>query len=196
MAAELRLMLKGGSGWWRIVALGLIIAGAVNAPDADRAVLTLAWIWPLLLWSPMGTREARHSTDRLIFSSAHSLGRQLPAAWLAGVALAAILGSGVALRWALAGDWQAMASLAAGACFIPSLALALGVLTGSSKAFEILYLTLWYLGPLNRTPDIDFLGASPQAFAAGAPLRFLIATVVLFAVALLGRRRQIYGYAY
>lgn len=50
----------------------------------------------------------------------------------------------------------------AGALFIPSLALALGVLTGSGKTFEVIYV-LWMYGVLQRVPAFDFVGTSPKS---------------------------------
>jgi len=48
----------------------------------------------------------------------------------------------------------------AGALFIPSLALALGVWAKSSRPFEGLFTALWYSGPLNRVPGLDFTGGA------------------------------------
>jgi hypothetical protein len=47
----------------------------------------------------------------------------------------------------------------AGALFLPSLALALGVWSGTGKPYEGLLTAIWYVGPLNHTPGLDFTGA-------------------------------------
>jgi ABC-2 type transport system ATP-binding protein len=105
LLAELQLMLKRQRWWWYVVAAGLLIASLANpAQDARRELLPWVWLWPILLWSAMGTREARHETDELVFSAAHPLRRQFPAAWFAGVIVAVLMGSGVALRLLLARD--------------------------------------------------------------------------------------------
>ena len=57
---------------------------------------------------------------------------------------------------AVSGDWVGVEKVAAGASFIASLALALGAASGSSKLFEALYTALWYIGPLNRVPALDY----------------------------------------
>src|ERR1022692_1151903 len=127
VAAELRLMLKGQRWWWYAVAAGLLV-GELASPlaAARQGVLLAAWIWPLLIWSQMGCREARHATGPLLFSSERALTRQLPALWTAGVAVAALTGGGVAIRLLLTADWQGLAAWISAAIFIPSLALALG----------------------------------------------------------------------
>ncbi|MGH7599470.1 MAG: hypothetical protein ACREOI_24205 [bacterium] len=190
--AELRLMLKGVSRWWYLVACGLIVA-QLSAPleIARQWILPMAWIWPLLLWSAMGTREARHRTEELIFSAAHALRRQLPAIWLAGVIIAMLAGSGVTIRFLIAGEWQGVLAWFAGVLFIPTLALACGVWSGSSKLFEVIYTLLWYIGPLNRVLALDFMGATNEAVATGAPLIYFLCTITLFVLAVVGRKRQL-----
>lgn len=191
LLAELRLALKGQRWWWYAGAAGLFIATlAAPLPQVRQIVLPLAWIWPILIWSALGTREARHDTAGLVFSAAHPLGRQLPATWLAGVLLALATGSGVAIRLLAAGEMAGLGGWLVGALFIPTFALALGVWSGTSKLFEALYLLLWYIGPMNRTPQMDYLGATDQGLATGMPVVFLGITALLGAAAVAGRRWQ------
>lgn len=189
--AELRLMLKGRSRWWYLVALGLFIASfSVQAGEPRGKVLAFAWLWPVLIWSAMGTREARYATGPLIFSSARALERQLPAVWLAGTVLAALTGAGAGMRALFAGDMPHLLAWAAGAMFIPALALALGVWSGTSKLFEGLYTALWYAGPAQPTPGLDYMGAAPHVDVRTTVFYF-VATGALLSAAAVGRRRQI-----
>lgn len=192
LRAELRLAVKGQRWWWYAVAAGLVIAGFFAPMETARSILLpLSWIWPVLLWSGLGTRESRYATGELIFSSARSVQRQLPAVWLSGVILAMATGGALAVRLAMAGDWAGVGGWAVGTLFIPTLALALGVWSGTGKAFEAIYLLLWYIGPLNRTPELDFMGSVPDAAASGMPLVFLALTAALGTAAVLGRKRQL-----
>ncbi len=190
--SELRLMLKGQRWWWYAGAAGLLV-GQLVSPDASvrGGFLLAAWIWPILLWSQMGCREARHATGALLFSSEHSLSRQLPALWTAGVFVALLTGSGAGIRLFLAADWHSLAAWLAGALFIPSFALALGIWSGSSKAFEAIYTVWWYLGPGHQMPGLDFIGLTPTSSSPGAYA--LAATALL--VAAYWRRRHSLGYA-
>jgi hypothetical protein len=192
LLAELRLMLKGQPWWWCVVALVPVVASLFAPLDVARQyLLPAAWIWPLLIWSAMGVREARHSTDQLIFSAAHPLRRQLLATWLAGVIVTLIAGSGMGVRLTLAGDWAGLLAWTVGALFIPTLALTLGCWSGSSKLFEVVYTTLWYAGPVNQIAALDFMGVTGESVATGTPLVVLTCTVVLLGLAVLGRRRQL-----
>ena len=184
-------MLWGVPRAWWLVALGLMVAGAFTPLAVARGfIVPFAWIWPLLLWSAMGAREQRHQTSALLRSAPHPLARQLPATWIAGAAIAFALGAPVMARLALSGDGMGLAALVTGAVFVPSMALALGVWSGSGKLFEVLYLALWYLGPMNRVPVLDYVGVSSETVAGGAWQGFAVATMVLCALAALGRRRQ------
>ena len=68
------------------------------------------------------------------------------------------------------------------------MALALGVWSGSRKRFEIFYVLLWYGGPFNRTPQIDFLGVGGGALEADVGLWFFAASAVLLGIAWVGRK--------
>ncbi|HYU34871.1 MAG TPA: hypothetical protein VEW48_22195, partial [Thermoanaerobaculia bacterium] len=126
LRAELRLLLQGLRWWWWAGAAGFVIASLAAPLDAvQKVVLPLAWMWPMFLWSSLGAREIRWDTTALLFSAARPLGRQLPATWLAGVALAVLTGSGAALRFLATGHWNSLGAWVVGALFIPTLALAL-----------------------------------------------------------------------
>jgi hypothetical protein len=192
--AELRLALKGYRWWWYAVAGGLVVAQFAAPLDISRGpLLAVAWIWPILVWSALGTREARFGTEQLLFSCARILPRQFPAAWMAGILVAALTGLGAAVRLALAGQSASLLAWAAGVLFIPSLALALGVWSGTSKFFEGLYTALWYVGPLNRVPGFDFTGSANGPQAGRYALLYLGVAATLVAAAFFRRARQLRG---
>jgi len=191
--AELRLMLKGARRWWYVVLVILIVASVFTPLDiARRWLLPAVWIWPLLIWSAMGTRETRFRTTQLIFSSAHALRRQLSATLLAGIVVALFAASGVLVRLILTGNWTGGLALVTGALFIPSLAFTLGVYAGTSKLFEVIYMLMWYSGPVNKVQVLDFTGSSINSGSARMPLVYLMGTVLLVGLAVIGRRRQIH----
>ena len=191
VVAELRVLLKGARWWWLAGAAGMAVAMLVSPLAVSLRILCFAWLWPVLLWSSMGTREGVHGTGPIVFSSARSLVRQLPAAWMAGVVLALATGGAAGLRLLLAGEARGFCAWLVGALFIPTLALALGVWSGTSRFFEALYTALWYVGPLQAVPGLDFMGVSPAARASGIPLGYLALTGCLLAATFVGRLRQI-----
>lgn len=189
VVAELKLMLKGHRWWWYAVAGGLFIASIAAPLDAVRGGVAIAvLIWPVVVWSQMGAREARCNTASLIFSSARSLQRQLPAVWIAGVVVAAATNGGLAIRLLIAGDHSGLLAWLACTFFVPSLALALGIWSGTSKVFEASYTIWWYVGPAHHVPGLDFLGATPES---ARPYLFLFLTAALVVAAYLGRRAKL-----
>jgi hypothetical protein len=190
--AELRIALKGVSRWWYFVALALAVVSLfVPLPAVRQFLAPFSMIWPILRWSPMGTREIRHRTDGLLFSSPRPVARLLAAQWLAGWIIALAVCGGAGMRFALTGEWGTLAALLTGAAFAPAMALALGTWSGSAKLFEVLYLLLWYGGPMNRIPAIDFVGTTQPAAGPGATATFVALAVGLMGFAVLGRRRQL-----
>jgi hypothetical protein len=189
VVAELRLLLQGLPIAWFAVMLALVVASALVPRAAAARVAAVAWVWPVLRWSALGARDLRHGTAALLLSSPRPIPRQLAAAWLAGFALALAAGAGLGIRATLGGDLATVAGALAGAAFVPALALGLGSWTGSSKAFEVLYLVIWYAGPLNGIPFLDFTGGSGGRASAG----FAVAAAALIALAGLARRRQLRG---
>jgi hypothetical protein len=189
VAAELRLMMKGQRWVWYAVAAGLFVASLAAPLDVARGgILVAAWLWPILLWSRMGSREARCATGGLVFSCPRTLGQQLPAAWLAGVIVAFMTGGGVAIRLLLAADGAGLAAWFAGALFIPTLAMALGLVSKTSKLFEALYTVWWYVGAFNHIPGLDYMGTTPSS---SRPVDFLLLTGFLLLVCYLARRLQL-----
>jgi hypothetical protein len=170
--------------------LGCIFA----TPETRKFWYMLAAVWPVLVWSQMGQREACYQVEQLIYQAAYPTVRLLPSAWLAGVAITAGLLSGVLLGRLAAGEPLLLAQWLLSVVFIPTLALTLGIWSRSSKPFEVIYPILWYLGPFNRDSGmaiIDYLGIHAPAPINTVPLFFAGFLGLLVLLAFFGRKRQI-----
>ncbi|WP_020433238.1 hypothetical protein, partial [Paenibacillus riograndensis] len=193
--AELGLMLKGSSWLWFAVGAALNILCLLLPLDNSFSFFwPLAWIWPLTLWSAMGCREVMHGTHLFLAASPKLIARQLPAIWAAGYIVTAAAGGGILVRLLIEGDMVHALYWLLGSLFIPTLALVSGVITHSKKLFEVLYMLLWYIGPFNQAPGVNFLGTDLPArslgqagFSAWLPLAVCFAlTVVLLISAFVG----------
>lgn len=190
--AELRLALKGLRWWWYAVAVGLLIAQFASPLAVSRGpLLGAAWIWPILVWSAMGSRESRFGTRSLLFSCAKILPRQILACFLAGLTVALLTGAGAGVRLLLARSFAGLFAWLAGALFLPALALTLGTVSGSGKPYEGLLTAIWYVGPMNHTPGLDFTGAASGPHTISYALIYIALAAGLFVAAFLIRSSQL-----
>ena len=196
LAGELRILIQGTSRWWWLVAAvldvaGLLVPARLAGPYGASTALLLAaaWIWPVLIWSRLGAQRRENGLDALLGAYPGSY-RQVAAEWLAGLALTAAAGLGPLLRMAAASDGLRVADWAAGALFIPSLALLLGSVSRSRRLFQALYLALWYAA-VNQLAAADYMGtvlvhgrpAGPSPLlTAGIALAMLTLTFTIRAV--------------
>ncbi|MEV4515322.1 hypothetical protein AB0K00_40990 [Dactylosporangium sp. NPDC049525] len=171
LAAEVRILVSGAPWWWWAGAALLALAGLAAPPGP---VLAIVWIWPVLLWSRLGTRREAGA----ILAAYPAPRRRLLAEWAAGVLLAATTGAPPAVRMLAAADLPGLAAWTAGALFIPALALALGTLTGVPRTFQAVYTILWYL-VINDVAALDFMGAlRVHGHPAGPPAPLVAAVAV------------------
>ncbi|MFD0566150.1 hypothetical protein ACFQ2M_32490 [Kitasatospora saccharophila] len=182
LAGESRILLQGvPAAWWAVAALLSAAALVLPAPTGTGLLLPLLWLWPVLLWSRLGSQQVEHGPAGLL--AAHPApGRRLLAEWTAGVLLTALTGAAPLLRMLAAGDGAGAAHWLGGPLLVPSLALALGVLSRSHRPFQALYPPLWYL-LVNHVAAVDFMGAVRTAGRPGGPHPLLVAAL---AAALLG----------
>lgn len=185
-SAELRILLAGTRWWW----WGVLIATALIAvalPEEQRSLrILLVAVWPVTIWSRLGSQRVAHGTEELLASHPWPQ-RRVWAEWGAGFGVTVLVVSAPAVRSLLEADLGTVASLGAAAVFIPSLALALGTLGRSHLPFQALYALLWYLSA-NGVGALDVLGAvreggqpvgpTPSLIAAGAASLLTVAVTV------------------
>lgn len=192
LIGELRLLFKEVPWWWYIGALVWIALCLFLPFDIARNIfLPIAWLWPLPIWSSLGSREKLHNVQQLIFPTAHLLGREFPLLYLAGVCITLFAGSGMIVRDVLVGNMPLLIAGLLGAFFIPALAVFAGVWTSGRRLFEVVYLGVWYIGAINHTAVLDFMGVSAAALTMGIPYIFAGITLVLLLLAVTGRNLQI-----
>jgi hypothetical protein len=127
------------------------------------------------VWSRLGTQSIEQDVGDLL-DACPGRWRRLAAALLAGTLLSMAISVVVALRLLVAGDLAGVAAWAAGALFVPALALFLGLLTRSPRLFQIVYLLVWYM-VLNGAPELDFMGAVRDDGALAGPGPVFVAVV-------------------
>ncbi|CAP15596.1 MULTISPECIES: hypothetical protein [Halobacterium] len=200
VAAEVRLALRGQPWWWYIGAVALLGSPVVllltgsssgsTVSSARRILLPLALVWPIFVWSEMGVRTDKHGMTSLVLSSKYAH-KQLIAEWVAGVVVAVSVSGGLPVLFIGAGHPELLLGYLGGISFAPSFAIAAGIWTRSGWLFEIVYLMIWYVGPLNSAVPADFMGTTAESVHARVPLMFAALSIVLLGAAILRRRAEI-----
>lgn len=186
VVAEARMTLGGRRLLW-YAGGALLVVGGLFAGEVGEALLPVALLWPVFLLSELGVRTRKHQTRELVVSSSHPVG-QLAAEWFVGAAVLAVLVGSTVVGPVLGGDTAALLGFVTSVVFVPSFALALGSFTGTGRAFEGVYLLLWYLGPVNGVAVLNF--AAPSEGTSLVHLAVFAAVgVVALATALLRRSR-------
>ncbi|MGA8535542.1 MAG: hypothetical protein WB615_15650 [Candidatus Tumulicola sp.] len=186
--AEFALLVNGASIWWLLGAVGLAVGTGVAPFDAvTRFILPIALIWPIERLSALGARERRWNVADILAATRGFAGRTLLIQWGAGTILGSLVCAGYIGRLAITGHPSAVLACVTVIAATTAAALALGTLSGASRFFEAGYLLVWYLGPINHLPALDF-----AASTMSAPLTLVTVCAVLLAIflslAALGRR--------
>ena len=143
-------------GRWLVVAWLAVAIGAAFASGAAaqlRVDITRGTVEPLAIAIPDLYGEKPEEAD---------YGKRI-----AGVIAVLLTTGGQGLKGLAGGSPEGVAAWIAGGCFVSALALASGIWTGNRRLFEALYLTLWYIGPMQKVTALDYAGLSAAAVDAG-----------------------------
>lgn len=192
LAGEFRILVRGLSWWWWGV-VAVLAAGVLVVPThVVPGLLPVLWLWPVLVWSRLGTQPYESGLEGIL--GAYPAPRlRLLAEWTSGVALTGLTGITAALRLGGSGDGAGLAYWCTAVLFIPTLALALGSITRTQRPFQAIYLLVWYT-IINGLAAFDFMGSVRRhGHPAGPPPVFFLCTAaVLLAItfaAVTARRR-------
>jgi hypothetical protein len=173
LRAELTVLAGDSGFWFTAVAIGCGIAGAF-APHAALVggVLPLALLLPLARYGTLGTRDRTTGVDALIRSAPRAATRTIAAR----IAAAGLIGC-----IPLAGALIHSPALAIVPFASAALAIVVGRFSGTPRAFEALYLAVWYAGALNHAPVADLpadASTAPGVLLATGALALAAAAVI------------------
>ncbi|MBI9047046.1 MAG: hypothetical protein JEZ06_21350 [Anaerolineaceae bacterium] len=182
--SELILLVRGYPWWTYVLCLGLNFAAIFSPLSITQAyLLPIAWGIPILLWSKMGCRESEFNTHQLINSTPKLLIQWL-AVYFSGLTITALCGMGALISFVYHQSPEGILGWFAATVFIPSLAWFLGTLSGTPRAFEIIYAFIWFFGPIQQLPMLDFIGA---VSIPSQKLLYLGGAIVMLIITLMGR---------
>jgi hypothetical protein len=192
LKAEFKLTVQGKPWWWYLVAAFISLLGLAGPPGGSDVTLALAMIWPVVAWSSLGMRETFYDTYKLTYSATHPFRRQFMASWLSGISLAVVAVSGATIRMLVEGGAERLPAILVAVVFAPSLAMALGTWSNSSRLFEVVYLLWLFIGVNGATP-LDFMQVGQDSLNPSILAVYLTLTLFLFLTSLAGRWKQIYA---
>ncbi len=184
VASEVRVAVRSMPRWWWLGVVALAIGGLLAPSAARSGWLAAAFLWPALVWSSLATRDRATGVAPLLATAPRPLTRQLPAVVAAGWAVGLACAAGPTVGLALAGDRGRALAATVGCLAMPALAVALGILSGGPRLFEGIFITIWYIGPLQRGWQLDFAGVSSAAVEHAVPVWFLLIAAALLAAAI------------
>lgn len=176
----LLLVRKGNKLFWLLITALWLSMFFAPLSISHIYLLPVLWFLQVTRWSDISTKEKSSRVHYFSYASYRPLVRMLPAQFMAGILFAIILAIPVLLRYLVLLDVFSMLYILNGAVLIILSAGCLGILTGSSKLYEILFFLLTYC-VVNQIPFTDYLGSqqhpNPQHF-----LLILVSLNVAFAV--------------
>lgn len=143
-----------------------------------------------LVLSSLGQRERNHGTQDFLINAPLLLKVQYPAMVFAGVLFLSTISLPSLIILSVSGQIYGTGLLIAGYFCIVSLAILLGTLSGTNKAFEIIFVIVWYMGPMSHFTYFDFIGVDPQlSEQINAATIFLCAGLIFSTLGVFIRKR-------
>lgn len=186
---ELLLLVRKGSKWfWLLIAALWLSMFFAPLTIAHAYLLPVLWFLQVSRWSDLATKEQTSRVHYFCYASYRPLLRMLPAQMLAGIFLAILLALPLLLRYLLVADAYTILLILNGAVLIILSAVCLGILSGGSKLYEILFFMLTYC-VVNKIPLADYLGSQQHTNALS---QLLIVTFLNIAFAVMSLTARAY----
>lgn len=160
---EFLLLSANKSPYLWVAVLGLWIAQwFVSTAIMLTAILPALLLLGALVISSLGQREKNHGTKDFLINAPLLMKVQYPAMVFAGLVFLSVISLPSLVLLVANGQVHAFGLLIAGYFCIVSAAILLGTLSRSNKAFEIVFVIIWYMGPISHFTYFDFIGVDPQ----------------------------------
>lgn len=172
---EIRLLVNQRPKWFIGISAFFIALGFfASNPGLQLIIWSINWILPITILSSIGVKEYEFNTSPLIFSTRKPLFNQFFIPLLARWSLLIFYNLGAVCILLVTGDIDRLVVLFSGSLFLVGLASFCGIFFKTDKLFELLYLFIWLLGPLNAVPQLDFIGVTQSSVAYASWVIFLL----------------------
>lgn len=182
---EIKLFIRKGAKWlWVINIIGALSLLFTPIEIAHKMILPILWLFQIHRWSDLVTKEKYNRVHYFTSVSYKPLSRLLLSQMISGVLLSFVLALPLIIRYLFQLNAVAVVSIILGSIFIVLLATFTGIMTGSKKVFEIVFIVLTYMN-INHIPFVDYFGASQQS----SSLLFVLALNIFMLLISLSKRK-------
>jgi len=155
---ELLMLVRKGPRWlWLINLGGMVALSLAPLTEAHQLVLPVLWFLQVGRWSDLATKEKTNRVHYFTYASYKPLSRLLFSQIIAGILMALALASPLLVRYMIGLQFLPILGIIMGGMFIVFFAVALGILSGGKKLFEILFFLFTYAN-VERVPFLDYYG--------------------------------------
>jgi len=186
---ELLMLFRKGPRWlWLINIGGMIALFFSPLAVAHQIILPCLWFLQVARWSDLATKEKTNRIHYFTYASYKPLTRLLPAQMMAGIILSLVLASPLLVRYLAIMQFLTVLNIIMGGVFIVLFAVALGILSGGKKLFEILFFFFTYCN-IEKVPFTDYYGGGNHSVNYMALISALI--VLLAFISFMLRKLEI-----
>lgn len=180
ITTEITMLVKKGPRWIWFANLGLFIALLfADITTAHMIVLPLLWALQINRWSDLFTKDETAMVHYFTYSSYRPVKRLLTAQIIAAVIMALAFALPLVLRYSIIGNISGVLGIIIGAMMLTAFSMFLGILSGSSKIFEVVLLFCTY-ALIQKIPFADYLGSIDQTIVTR--LWLFVAVTLLLAI--------------
>jgi len=189
---EIRLLVNQRPKWFIVLSAFFIFLGflATN-PRLQLTIWSINWILPITILSSIGVKEYEFNTSPLIFSTRRPLLNQFFIPLLARWTILILFNLGAVCILLLTGNIDRLVVFLSGSIFLVGLASFCGLFFKTDKLFEIIYLFIWLLGPLNAVPQLDFIGVTQLSVAYNSWIIFLLIGILTVSFSFVLKIKQV-----
>lgn len=181
-------LMRMSRGYYAVLGILVFVSAVGDPAQMYGSLLPLIWLMPIGIWSQQGVKTSMGESNHILGATVNAIPWSFIAEYLAGFLIAIFSASPLLVRLAISGLWVNVFYILIGSVFITSLAGFLGFWTKGTKTFEVVYLFLWYLGPLNKTGLLDFTGSVPEIVLSKFLLSYLLASLIMVLSVLVSRK--------
>ncbi|MGO5065617.1 hypothetical protein FDF31_10280 [Clostridium sporogenes] len=190
--SEIKIIFALPKLWWYIIII-LCSIGVffVEGDMLYKFLIPVIWILPIFIWSKLGSIQMNFNMEEYLFTYKNYRNKQLLNSIITGILFTIFINIGVIIKFAMLNNFLAICYILMATFFVNVLGIFIENATGSSTAFEIIYIILWYVGILNGLMSLDFLGLTQKAASAHIPIIFLVIGVALLIASIIIKNNRI-----